>query len=555
MRAVLEFLLKVLGFFVILEPVWMLLPFAGFLYGSVLQIENLNQHPQAAWLTHFVFPILTGGWLGPVLVVVGFVLFCIGAGQIYYAKWRRAGVVTNGLYRFVRHPQYIALTFLGLGILLTWGRALMFLAFFLMMFLYYYLAKSEERICLRLFGAEYERYRERTSFIIPGDRALRRLRGKLPTLGLPALVRVPAAFVATLAVCFGLIWLIDAIKVRVRQVPFLTATIQLPSITVVGPTMTAGATGGVPFVRSDRVLVARGPYRNAAVPGFAEAILRRLGQSAALKDFVGAIQGREVLFVFCAPIEKTAGAGVRGPAPDSHGPDRVRLIMMRCSLADGATMSDALADTTKRKILRGCIAPVNLARAENEDFVEDKITLPGPGFPGEERWAFLFQQFAAQQTPPLAAAVASAAETATLVVVQAPILRTRLDPDLAAQLRDRLATSPVFLDRLRKVGAGGQTMAVAFPRPGPNWYREHHRQPQVSVFVTLAQLRTGAKRADLFAPGQRDLMGAFIAETDFRREPPADFVGEIITIGLKRDLEERWRFFLSGVGGGDLHMH
>ncbi|MCX7007882.1 MAG: hypothetical protein NTY53_11665, partial [Kiritimatiellaeota bacterium] len=62
-RAVLEFLLKVLGFFVILEPVWMLLPFAGFLYGSVLQIENLNQHPQTAWLTHFVFPILTGGWL------------------------------------------------------------------------------------------------------------------------------------------------------------------------------------------------------------------------------------------------------------------------------------------------------------------------------------------------------------------------------------------------------------------------------------------------------------------------------------------------------------
>ncbi|MCX7005782.1 MAG: hypothetical protein NTY53_00750, partial [Kiritimatiellaeota bacterium] len=218
-------------------------------------------------------------------------------------------------------------------------------------------------------------------------------------------------------------------------------------------------------------------------------------------------------------------------------------------------MADALADKTKRKILRGCIAPVNLARVENEDFVEDKIALPGPGFPGEERWAFLFQQFATQQTTTPAATVASAAETATLVAVQAPILRTRFDPDFAAQLCDRLATSPVFLDRLRKVGAGGQIVAVAFPRPGPNWYREHHRQPQVSVFVILAQLHAGAKPADLFTANQRDLLGAFIAEADFQREPPADIVGQITTIGLRRALEERWRFFLSGVGGSSLHTH
>ena len=34
--------LQVLGIFVILEPLWMLLPFAGFLYGSVLRIEDLS---------------------------------------------------------------------------------------------------------------------------------------------------------------------------------------------------------------------------------------------------------------------------------------------------------------------------------------------------------------------------------------------------------------------------------------------------------------------------------------------------------------------------------
>ncbi|MCX7044762.1 MAG: hypothetical protein NTX50_04640, partial [Candidatus Sumerlaeota bacterium] len=63
-----EAILSLLGFFVILEPIWMLLPFAGFLYGSVLRIESLGRNPATAWLTHFVFPVPTGGWLGPILV-------------------------------------------------------------------------------------------------------------------------------------------------------------------------------------------------------------------------------------------------------------------------------------------------------------------------------------------------------------------------------------------------------------------------------------------------------------------------------------------------------
>ena len=76
-----EWLLKLLSLFVILEPIWMLLPFAGFLYGSVLRIEALGRNPATAWLTHFVFPVLTLGWLGPILVLTGFAVFCVGAAR------------------------------------------------------------------------------------------------------------------------------------------------------------------------------------------------------------------------------------------------------------------------------------------------------------------------------------------------------------------------------------------------------------------------------------------------------------------------------------------
>jgi len=211
-----EWALKIVGLFVILEPIWMLLPFAGFLYGSVLHIQALNRNPSTASLAHFVFPVLTGGWLGPVLVVVGFLVFLIGAGQIYAAKIFKSGLVTRGLYRFVRHPQYIALTLFGVGILLTWGRRITFIAFFAMMFLYYYLAKSEERNCIRLFGEAYERYRKRTSFIIPGDRHLRGLAAKLPKLRLPAAVRVTLAFAVAMAICFAVMWLIQSVSVAGR---------------------------------------------------------------------------------------------------------------------------------------------------------------------------------------------------------------------------------------------------------------------------------------------------------------------------------------------------
>jgi len=571
LRRVGTWALKILSFFVILEPIWMLLPFAGFLYGSVLRIQTLNQNPHTAWLTHFVFPVLTGGLLGPVLVVVGFVLFCIGAAQIYTAKIRKSGLVTGGLYRFVRHPQYIALTFFGLGILLTWGRAITFIAFFMMMFLYYYLARSEERGCVRLFGEAYERYRERTSFVIPGDRFLRPLAAKLPRLNLPGPLRVGLAFVVALAVCFGLIWAIDAVKAGVVEVPYLVAEVPLgPAEAGAGEGIKALEVGGVPFVCSGRVAVARGPYRNAWASGFAEGVLKRLRQSAKLRGFLSFLDGpgRDVAVVFCAPYERPerpgrpgmhSGGGPvgRGPAPDPHGPNRVRLIIMRCTLAEGASLEDALADKAKRRITGGCIAKVNLGRPEGEDIVEGNVIVAGPRFPGEQRWDFFQKQFAAQRgvRRPQSVAVPGRFGKGKLVLVQAPILRTRLEPAFAAELRDRLVGSEKFRAHLRRSGVGGRVVAVAFPRPGPNWYREHHGKPQVSVFVFLAEVPEGAGTDALFERGGRKLLSAFIADMDLKVERPADCVGEITAVGAWRDLEERWQFFLSGVGGSHLHFH
>ncbi len=571
-------LLKVLTLFVILEPIWMLLPFAGFLYGSVLQIQTLNRNPQTSWLTHFVFPVLTGGWTGPIMVVVGLFVFIIGASQIYWAKFRRSGIVTGGLYRFVRHPQYIALTLFGLGLLLAWGRAIMFIAFFMMMFLYYYLTKSEERACVRLFGDDYREYRKRTSFIFPGDRFLRPLRDRLPEIKLSAPVRITGAFVLTMVLCFASMWLIQTIKTAYRTVPYMTATVDLgsvrdPSLAV---EMTAGTSGGIPFVQAGRIAVVRGPYRNASSSGFAEHVLQRARRSARLDEFLDFLDkpGSDVAIIFCGPYEQPEGTddpgpgmyagkapGGRGPGPDPHGSDRVRLILMRCTLPDRGTITEALGDKSKRRIVGGCVARVDLDRPEDQDIVvdDDGARIAGPGFPGENRWDYFLKQFSrlpqARETGPSISAPGRFAQ-AQLVLVQAPILRTRIDPGFAADIRDRLAGSATFKSRLRKTGTGGPVVAVAFPRPGPNWYREHHGSPQISLFVMLVRLESGRDLDDLFHPARRQLLSAFIIPMDFAIDPPADSVGKAIMIGMRRDLEERWKFFLSGLGAeGMQHSH
>ncbi len=41
--------------------------------------------------------MLTLGWLGPGLVLVGLAMFLMGAAQIYWAKFRKSGMVTKGL--------------------------------------------------------------------------------------------------------------------------------------------------------------------------------------------------------------------------------------------------------------------------------------------------------------------------------------------------------------------------------------------------------------------------------------------------------------------------
>jgi protein-S-isoprenylcysteine O-methyltransferase Ste14 len=206
------------AFYVVLvfEILFMISPAALFfysVYGPVLGF--LNGAPATAWLTQFFLPHIaaTGNPVldhahvaGGLLIVLGLIVFLAGAVPLYWSKIRRRGAVTGGIYRLVRHPQYVGLAVMGLGTLLLWPRFLVLVAFVTMLFLYRLLAGWEEAQCLARFGDSYRAYREWTGMFLPhlGSARLPRL---LPADGVSrvvaGLVFFAVVMVAAVAAGFG----------------------------------------------------------------------------------------------------------------------------------------------------------------------------------------------------------------------------------------------------------------------------------------------------------------------------------------------------------------
>jgi protein-S-isoprenylcysteine O-methyltransferase Ste14 len=98
---------------------------------------------------------------------IGLAMFLISFMHLYWAKFRKKGVVAAGLYRFIRHPQYVAWSIFGLGIAIFWSRMIVILMYISMLFVYYFLAKSEERKCMRKYGDSYRSYYQKTGRFLP----------------------------------------------------------------------------------------------------------------------------------------------------------------------------------------------------------------------------------------------------------------------------------------------------------------------------------------------------------------------------------------------------
>jgi protein-S-isoprenylcysteine O-methyltransferase Ste14 len=93
------------------------------------------------------------------------------------ARWRsslrrqvhrgRGTLVTGGLYRFVRHPQYTGFFLFLLGSIVNWPTLPTLLMLPVLGWVYYQLARREEAEAESAFGEAYRDYLQRSGMFFP----------------------------------------------------------------------------------------------------------------------------------------------------------------------------------------------------------------------------------------------------------------------------------------------------------------------------------------------------------------------------------------------------
>jgi protein-S-isoprenylcysteine O-methyltransferase Ste14 len=108
-----------------------------------------------------------GHWparVGTAVSLLGLALIAVGWQQIHRAE----GMVTTGLYRWMRHPQYTGIFLFTLGWILHWPSVLTLALWPILVVAYTWLARFEERQAAEEFGDAYETYCRRTKRFVPG---------------------------------------------------------------------------------------------------------------------------------------------------------------------------------------------------------------------------------------------------------------------------------------------------------------------------------------------------------------------------------------------------
>ena len=145
------------------------IPFSMYLISWVIG-HNL---PEGVLWGHTLFNSI--GFLGMYInigcAVAALALILSGWYTIYKKYWsKKTGkgtLVTTGIYKYIRHPQYTGLLLMSMGMLIEWATLPMLILYPVMVFLYVRLAMREERDMIAEFGDAYREYMKRTKRFIP----------------------------------------------------------------------------------------------------------------------------------------------------------------------------------------------------------------------------------------------------------------------------------------------------------------------------------------------------------------------------------------------------
>ena len=132
------------------------------------------------FIIHYA-PLILVMFLGPITPIYGFLrlpiaqLISIGLGIVVLAtgyglfiKWTifwhkeyKGQLITNGIFKYIRHPHYSSLLILGFGLALFFSSILSLLLAIMAVPIMFWSAIDEEKLLIKQYGKKYEKYLEK----------------------------------------------------------------------------------------------------------------------------------------------------------------------------------------------------------------------------------------------------------------------------------------------------------------------------------------------------------------------------------------------------------
>jgi len=206
----------------IIEPmIWPLLVVSPLLYHLLYWWWDPiaeSSFPQWYFITSYISDTDWVNQLAPIVIGVGVIILVIGMAQIVRAKIRKTGLVTTGLYRYVRHPQHLGIAIMSFGLLMLNSYGIRIgdvIAWTLVVFVYVFLADSEEATLEREFGEPYLSYKRRVPYMIPFvPSTYERVPKLLPSYGWRRKLAFIGVYIVVLAVTIWLLMLVPSFHTR-----------------------------------------------------------------------------------------------------------------------------------------------------------------------------------------------------------------------------------------------------------------------------------------------------------------------------------------------------
>jgi protein-S-isoprenylcysteine O-methyltransferase Ste14 len=140
---------------------------SGYTEETSLQRKN-SITVTVVWIIATLYSIFLPFYLGTVWFYTGLAFFLIGLAIVILATVTFSSApdnepVTGGIYRYSRHPMYLSMYFIYIGVSLATASWLFFLITIATFFLQRQTTILEENYCLKRYGDAYRKYMERTS--------------------------------------------------------------------------------------------------------------------------------------------------------------------------------------------------------------------------------------------------------------------------------------------------------------------------------------------------------------------------------------------------------